>query len=261
MSRGRWPPGLDVQVDQCGDTRLLQLGRPEVRGVHLVEPTQQMTDGVVDMGGLAAGTMQTECDGAILERCVGQNGEVDDRDLAAALGLRLQGALSSMILRVSALSAAAWRASAAWRSRSFLSAVGSQPVATARLMAAAAVRASSGDISTASPMTWAFSWWRLPVEVDPAWPRRHRPAGRAAADDETETWTGLVEKHGALAATASCLDLALDNRRRQADLARATARLRESIGGRHGGSHLAERSSILPKQLRKQSWARYGTSR
>ena len=54
-------------------------------------------------------------------------------------------------------------------------------------------------------------------DVDTSWPRRHRPAGRAAADDETETWTSLVEKHGSLAATASCLDLALDNRRRQAD--------------------------------------------
>ena len=67
MSRGRRPPCPGMEIDECCDACLPQLGRPEVRGVHLIEPTQQMTDGVVDMGGLSAGGMETESMGAILE--------------------------------------------------------------------------------------------------------------------------------------------------------------------------------------------------
>ena len=259
MARGRRPSGLDVQVDQRGDTRLLQLGWPEIRGVHFIEPTQQMPDGVVDMGGLAAGGMQAECDGAIFERRVGHDAEVDDRDLATALGVRLQGALKHDPAAFGIVGrGVSWRA---------------PPGARAPSSRQSDRRRSDGAFDDCGRRArivgrhidciaddMGFQLVTLAVKVDPAWPRCHRPAGCATADDETETRTGLVEKHGALAATASCLDLALNNCGRQADLTRAAARLRESIGGRHGGSHLAE-GSRLPKQLHKQSWVSYGKPR
>ena len=165
-----------------------------------------------------------------------------------------------MILRLSALSAAAWLARAAWRSRSFLSAVGSPPLAMARLMTRGLGARIVGRHIDGIADDMCFQLMALAVEVDPAWPRRHRPAGRPTADDEPEPWASLVEKHGSLAATASCLDLALNDCRRKANLSCATARLRETIGGRHGGSHW-RKAAILPKQLRKQSWASYGTPR
>ena len=133
MARGRRTASLDMQVDKCGDTRLLQFGRPEIEAC--ISSSRAANDGgVVDMGGLAAGAMQAEGGGAILERCFGHDAEVEIETLRLPSGCGCS-ARSSMILRVSALSAAAWRARAAWRSRSFLSAVGSKPLAMARLTA------------------------------------------------------------------------------------------------------------------------------
>ena len=203
------------------------------------------------MAGLAAGGMQSECDGAIFKRRVGQHAEIDDRDLATALGVRLQGTLKHDPAVFGIVGRGV---------------IGERRLAPALLPLGSRIAAGSdgafNDCGRRARIVgrhidciaddMRFQLVTFAVKVDPAWPRCHSPTSCPTADDETETRTGLVEQHRAPAATASRLDLTLDNRRRQTDLTRPAARLRERT---------VRHRDLLPKHLHKQNWVRYGKSR
>jgi hypothetical protein len=84
MTRRRWARGM--KVDEERDLRARQFGGLHARGVHLREPALKVHPRVPQGLGFAPRSVSDEGRCALLERSVGENGEVERRSERGAVG-------------------------------------------------------------------------------------------------------------------------------------------------------------------------------